>query len=89
MKTNARDLVAVGRASLILIAAETLFSGLARRWVGYSIGIRLEAPDPMYNPPHFTSTDPTWLDWLAEHHPFGTLVSQVERSVRSTPAGPL
>jgi transcriptional regulator len=32
----------------------------------------------MYNPPHFTSTDPTWLDWLAEHHPFGTLVSQVE-----------
>ena len=32
----------------------------------------------MYNPPHFTSTDPTWLDWLAAHHPFGTLVSQVE-----------
>jgi transcriptional regulator len=32
----------------------------------------------MYTPPHFTSTDPTWLDWLAEHHPFGTLVSQVE-----------
>jgi transcriptional regulator len=32
----------------------------------------------MYNPPHFTSTDPTWLDWLAEHHPFGTLISQVE-----------
>jgi transcriptional regulator len=32
----------------------------------------------MYNPPHFTSTDPIWLDWLAEHHPFGTLVSQVE-----------
>jgi transcriptional regulator len=32
----------------------------------------------MYNPPHFTSTDPTWLDWLAGHHPFGTLVSQVE-----------
>ena len=32
----------------------------------------------MYNPPHFTSTDPAWLDWLAEHHPFGTLVSQVE-----------
>jgi uncharacterized integral membrane protein (TIGR00698 family) len=29
MKTNARDLVAVGRASLILIAAETLFLGLA------------------------------------------------------------
>jgi uncharacterized integral membrane protein (TIGR00698 family) len=28
MKTNARDLVAVGRASLILIAAETLFLGL-------------------------------------------------------------
>ncbi len=34
----------------------------------------------MYNPPHFTSTDPTWLDWLAEHHPFGTLVSQVENA---------
>jgi transcriptional regulator len=32
----------------------------------------------MYNPPHFTSTDLNWLDWLAEHHPFGTLVSQVE-----------
>ncbi|MDB6010545.1 MAG: putative sulfate exporter family transporter [Gammaproteobacteria bacterium] len=28
MKTNARDLVAVGRASLLLIAAETLFLGL-------------------------------------------------------------
>ena len=34
----------------------------------------------MYNPPHFTSTDPTWLDWLAEHHSFGTLVSQVENA---------
>ena len=32
----------------------------------------------MYNPPQFTSTDLNWLDWLAEHHPFGTLVSQVE-----------
>jgi transcriptional regulator len=32
----------------------------------------------MYNPPHFTSTDLNWLDWLAEYHPFGTLVSQVE-----------
>jgi transcriptional regulator len=32
----------------------------------------------MYNPPHFTSTDLNWLDWLADHHPFGTLVSQVE-----------
>jgi transcriptional regulator len=32
----------------------------------------------MYNPPQFTSTDPSWLDWLAEHHAFGTLVSQVE-----------
>jgi transcriptional regulator len=32
----------------------------------------------MYNPPHFTSTDLTWLDWLAEHHPFGTLVSQAD-----------
>lgn len=29
MKTNARDLVAVGRAALILIAVETLFLGLA------------------------------------------------------------
>jgi transcriptional regulator len=32
----------------------------------------------MYNPPHFTTTDPTWLDWLAQRHPFGTLVSQVD-----------
>jgi transcriptional regulator len=32
----------------------------------------------MYNPPHFTTTDLTWLDWLAEHHSFGTLVSQVD-----------
>ncbi len=32
----------------------------------------------MYNPPHFTSTDLNWLDWLAENYPFGTLVSQVE-----------
>jgi transcriptional regulator len=32
----------------------------------------------MYNPPHFTTTDLTWLDWLAEHHAFGTLISQVE-----------
>lgn len=32
----------------------------------------------MYNPPHFTSTDLSWLDWLAEHHPFGTLVSQID-----------
>jgi transcriptional regulator len=32
----------------------------------------------MYNPPHFTSTDLTWLDWLAEHHAFGTLISQVD-----------
>jgi len=29
MKTNARDLVAVGRAALVLIAVETLFLGLA------------------------------------------------------------
>jgi transcriptional regulator len=35
------------------------------------------APE-MYSPPQFTTTDPAWLDWLAEHHPFGTLVSQVE-----------
>ena len=34
----------------------------------------------MYNPPQFTSTDLSWLDWLAEHHPFGTLVSQVEEA---------
>jgi transcriptional regulator len=32
----------------------------------------------MYNPPQFTSTDLTWLDWLAEHHAFGTLVSQAD-----------
>lgn len=32
----------------------------------------------MYNPPHFTTTDLTWLDWLAEHHPFGTLISQLD-----------
>lgn len=32
----------------------------------------------MYTPSHFTTTDPSWLDWLAEHHAFGTLVSQVE-----------
>ena len=32
----------------------------------------------MYNPPHFTSTDLSWLDWLAEQHAFGTLISQVE-----------
>jgi transcriptional regulator len=32
----------------------------------------------MYNPPHFATTDLTWLDWLAEHHAFGTLISQLE-----------
>lgn len=32
----------------------------------------------MYNPPHFTSTDLSWLDWLAANHGFGTLVSQVD-----------
>jgi len=32
----------------------------------------------MYNPPQFTTTDLSWLDWLAQQHPFGTLVSQVE-----------
>jgi transcriptional regulator len=32
----------------------------------------------MYNPPHFATTDLAWLDWLAEHHPFGTLISQHE-----------
>jgi transcriptional regulator len=32
----------------------------------------------MYNPPHFATTDLSWLDWLAEHHAFGTLISQHE-----------
>jgi transcriptional regulator len=32
----------------------------------------------MYTPAHFKTTDLSWLDWLAEHYPFGTLVSQVE-----------
>jgi len=32
----------------------------------------------MYNPPHFATTDLAWLDWLAEHHAFGTLISQHE-----------
>jgi transcriptional regulator len=32
----------------------------------------------MYNPPHFTTTDLTWLDWLAENYPFGTLISMSE-----------
>jgi transcriptional regulator len=32
----------------------------------------------MYTPAHFTTTDLGWLDWLAEHHSFGTLISQVE-----------
>jgi transcriptional regulator len=32
----------------------------------------------VYNPPHFASNDLSWLDWLAEHHAFGTLVSQVD-----------
>jgi transcriptional regulator len=32
----------------------------------------------MYNPPHFASADLTSLDWLAEHHAFGTLISQVD-----------
>jgi transcriptional regulator len=32
----------------------------------------------MYNPPHFTTDDLSWLDWLAEHHPFGTLISQID-----------
>jgi transcriptional regulator len=34
----------------------------------------------MYNPPHFATTDLTWLDWLAEHHAFGTLISQHENA---------
>ena len=32
----------------------------------------------MYTPPHFTTTDLSWLDWFAEQYPFGTLVSQAE-----------
>jgi transcriptional regulator len=32
----------------------------------------------MYTPPQFATADLTWLDWLAEHHAFGTLISQVE-----------
>ena len=32
----------------------------------------------MYTPAHFTTTDLAWLDWLAEHHSFGTLISQVD-----------
>ncbi|HEY6924669.1 MAG TPA: FMN-binding negative transcriptional regulator [Steroidobacteraceae bacterium] len=32
----------------------------------------------MYNPPHFATADLSWLDWLAEHHAFGTLISQHE-----------
>jgi transcriptional regulator len=32
----------------------------------------------MYNPPHFATTDLAWIDWLAEHHAFGTLISQVD-----------
>jgi transcriptional regulator len=32
----------------------------------------------MYNPPHFTTTDLNWLDSLAAHDAFGTLVSQVD-----------
>jgi len=32
----------------------------------------------LYNPPQFATTDLSWLDWLAEHHPFGTLVSQAD-----------
>lgn len=32
----------------------------------------------MYNPLHFTTTDLNWLDALAAHDAFGTLVSQVD-----------
>jgi transcriptional regulator len=32
----------------------------------------------MYTPPHFATTDLAWLDWLAEHHAFGELISQHE-----------
>ncbi len=31
----------------------------------------------MYTPPHFNETDLRWLDWLAEHDSFGTLISSV------------
>ncbi len=32
----------------------------------------------MYSPAQFMTEDVGWLDWLAQHHPFGTLVSQVD-----------
>lgn len=32
----------------------------------------------MYSPPQFKSTDLSWLDWLAAHDAFGTLISQVD-----------
>jgi transcriptional regulator len=32
----------------------------------------------MYIPPHFSETDLSHLDWLAEHDPFGTLISTVD-----------
>ncbi len=32
----------------------------------------------MYTPPHFKATDLGWLDWLASHDAFGTLISQVD-----------
>ncbi|HVW68528.1 MAG TPA: FMN-binding negative transcriptional regulator [Steroidobacteraceae bacterium] len=38
----------------------------------------------MYNPAHFTSTDLSWLDWLAASHAFGTLVSQVDEAPFAT-----
>lgn len=32
----------------------------------------------MYTPPHFKTTELNWLDSLAEHDAFGTLISQVD-----------
>ncbi len=39
----------------------------------------------MYTPPHHTSTDLTWLDWLGEHYAFGTLISQIDDAPFATP----
>lgn len=39
----------------------------------------------MYTPPHHSSTDLAWLDWLAEHHAFGTLISQSDGAPFATP----
>jgi transcriptional regulator len=39
----------------------------------------------MYIPPHHSTTNLTWLDWLAEHHAFGSLISQVDAAPFATP----